>query len=376
MKGAHGLGSLTEAGERQGQRTTLSTFLARHRWTFAAALLVAVVYGISLSIMPKHVFWMPDEGAKLFELRGVQPVLDGRGDVPASLRRTATAAGQRVPPRLRRVPGADHDARRQPVSGVRHPGRVSAVDGPVLPRLRTGRVSTSCRSSAAGWSRSLSGVMAAWFAPPSRTVRRSARRSGHAGVVLQRRLLGAHVGDAVGTDRGRACSFARRAASRASRRPIPADPGRHHAAHRDGGAGRGARRGVGRGRRQRLAPAGHVDERSDGPPAATPPRRLARPPAVARRRRRSRHPAPLFADGSASRPSFASCRSASIRRSPGLPNIPQGLFEVFINSQNLGPARDRWVARGRDRRGAPGIAGAADSLPRARARLRSSRRCR
>jgi len=30
----------------------LSTFLARHRWTFAAGLLVAVVYGISLSILP------------------------------------------------------------------------------------------------------------------------------------------------------------------------------------------------------------------------------------------------------------------------------------------------------------------------------------
>ena len=53
------------------QPTTSSTVLARHGWTVAAALLVAVVYGVSLSIMPKHVFWMPDEGAKLFELEAI-----------------------------------------------------------------------------------------------------------------------------------------------------------------------------------------------------------------------------------------------------------------------------------------------------------------
>jgi hypothetical protein len=46
----------------------LSAFLARHRWSFAAALLVAGVYATSLSILPKHVFWVLDEGAKFFEL--------------------------------------------------------------------------------------------------------------------------------------------------------------------------------------------------------------------------------------------------------------------------------------------------------------------
>jgi hypothetical protein len=83
------------------QRTTWSTFLA-HRWTVAAAVLVAVVYGVSLSILPKHVFWMPDEGAKLFELEAAV-VLGARDDVPPPF------AGQRLIPgnassRLRRVP--------------------------------------------------------------------------------------------------------------------------------------------------------------------------------------------------------------------------------------------------------------------------------
>jgi hypothetical protein len=68
MRNAHGLGSLTEAAERQEQRTTRPIVLARHRWSIAASLLVALVYVASLAPMPKHVFWMPDEGAKLFEL--------------------------------------------------------------------------------------------------------------------------------------------------------------------------------------------------------------------------------------------------------------------------------------------------------------------
>ncbi len=46
----------------------MTTFLARHRLTFMAGLLVTALYGMSLWFMPKHVFWMPDEGAKLFEL--------------------------------------------------------------------------------------------------------------------------------------------------------------------------------------------------------------------------------------------------------------------------------------------------------------------
>lgn len=46
----------------------MSAFLARHRWTFAAAALLAVVYGTWLSILPRNVFWVIDEGAKFFEI--------------------------------------------------------------------------------------------------------------------------------------------------------------------------------------------------------------------------------------------------------------------------------------------------------------------
>ena len=183
----------------------------------------------------------------------------------------------------------------------------------------------------------LSGVLAAWFSPPSRTVGRSARRPGHARVVLQRRLLGAHPGVPLRTAGG-VRARARPAPHREHRGDDPRDAGRDHAARRDAGAGGSARHGVGGGRRQRLAPAGHVDERSDGAPPATASSAIgaysccgSSPPSVS-------------APCSASRcrvgitPSFASCRSASTRRSAGCPNIPQGLFEVFINSQHLGPA--------------------------------------
>jgi hypothetical protein len=79
----------------------LSTFIARHRWTFAAALLVAVAYAISLSIMPKHVFWMPDEGAKLFELEACG--LSWKEGVTYRI----PFAGQRLMPMNDYLPGFD-----------------------------------------------------------------------------------------------------------------------------------------------------------------------------------------------------------------------------------------------------------------------------
>lgn len=43
------------------------------RSTFiAASVLVLAVYGISLAIMPKHVFWSPDEGAKLIQAETIR----------------------------------------------------------------------------------------------------------------------------------------------------------------------------------------------------------------------------------------------------------------------------------------------------------------
>jgi len=42
-----------------------------HRWTIVAALSVLAVYGVCLSVLPTHVFWMPDEGAKYLELHSV-----------------------------------------------------------------------------------------------------------------------------------------------------------------------------------------------------------------------------------------------------------------------------------------------------------------
>src|SRR5215471_8056740 len=62
--------SLTAADERQGHARS-RTFLARYGWTFAAALLVAGIYSVMLSRMPKNAFWVLDEGAKFFELESV-----------------------------------------------------------------------------------------------------------------------------------------------------------------------------------------------------------------------------------------------------------------------------------------------------------------
>jgi hypothetical protein len=79
----------------------LSTFIARQRWTFAAAGLVAVVYAVSLSMMPKHVFWMPDEGAKLFELEACG--LSWKDGVTYRI----PFAGQRLLPMNDYLPGFD-----------------------------------------------------------------------------------------------------------------------------------------------------------------------------------------------------------------------------------------------------------------------------
>ncbi|MDX2165631.1 MAG: hypothetical protein SF182_01150 [Deltaproteobacteria bacterium] len=75
--------------------------LARHRWTLAATLLVALGYVASLAVMPKHVFWMPDEGAKLFELAAVG--LSWRDGVTYRI----PFAGQRLLPGNEFLPGFD-----------------------------------------------------------------------------------------------------------------------------------------------------------------------------------------------------------------------------------------------------------------------------
>ena len=82
------------------------TWVARYQWTGAAALLVAIVYAISLSIMPKHVFWMPDEGAKLFELEACGlswPKTAWRGKMTYRI----PFAGQRLLPGDEFLPGFD-----------------------------------------------------------------------------------------------------------------------------------------------------------------------------------------------------------------------------------------------------------------------------
>ncbi len=58
-----------------------------HGWTILAALAVLGIYAASLSILPRHVFWMPDEGAKYMELHSVHWAGDIRYEVPFPARR-------------------------------------------------------------------------------------------------------------------------------------------------------------------------------------------------------------------------------------------------------------------------------------------------
>jgi hypothetical protein len=142
----------------------LSTFLARHRWTFAAALLVAVVYGISLSILPKHVFWMPDEGAKLFELEASS--VSWTGSVTYRL----PFAGQRLLPGNEFLPGFDVF----PEPKTMDSGRLYLqFDTPLVFPLLTapffhafGAVGLYILPVVSGWLIAIiSGVLASWFGP-------------------------------------------------------------------------------------------------------------------------------------------------------------------------------------------------------------------
>jgi hypothetical protein len=142
----------------------LSTFLARHRWTFAAALLVATVYGISLSLLPKHVFWMPDEGAKLFELEACSVSWTGRVTYRLPF------AGQRLLPGNEFLPGFDVFPEPQTTDS----GKLYLqFDSPIVFPLVTapffhafGPVGLYILPVVSGWLIAmLSGVMASWFDP-------------------------------------------------------------------------------------------------------------------------------------------------------------------------------------------------------------------
>ena len=163
MKGAHGLGSLTEAGQRQGQRTTAWTVLARYGWTLAAALLVAVVYGYSLSLLPSHVFWMPDEGAKLFQIEACSLSWTDHG-----MRYRIPFAGQRLLPGNEFLPQFDVF----PEPKILDDGRLYLeFDTPVVFPLLTapfyhrfGTAGLYVLPAVSGWLVALfSGVMASWF---------------------------------------------------------------------------------------------------------------------------------------------------------------------------------------------------------------------
>jgi hypothetical protein len=144
------------------QPTTSSTVLARHGWTVAAALLVAVVYGVSLSIMPKHVFWMPDEGAKLFELEAIS--LSWTNGVTYRL----PFAGQRLIPGNDFLPGFDVFPDPITVSDGR---MYLGFDNPIVFPLMTapffhtfGPVGLYILPVVSGWLVAvLSGVLATWF---------------------------------------------------------------------------------------------------------------------------------------------------------------------------------------------------------------------
>jgi hypothetical protein len=49
----------------------IARMIRDQRWTILAALAVLAVYAVSLGMLPKRVFWMPDEGAKFMEMCSV-----------------------------------------------------------------------------------------------------------------------------------------------------------------------------------------------------------------------------------------------------------------------------------------------------------------
>jgi len=140
------------------------SFLARQRWTFAAALLVAVVYAISLAILPKHVFWMPDEGAKLFQLQACG--LSWKDGVTYRI----PFAGQRLLPGSEFLPGFDVFPEPKTMADG---SLYLEFDSPAAFPLLTapffhafGALGLYILPMASGWlTATLSGVMASWFAP-------------------------------------------------------------------------------------------------------------------------------------------------------------------------------------------------------------------
>jgi len=141
----------------------LLTFIAPYRWTVAAALLVAVVYGISLSIMPKHVFWVLDEGAKFFELEAC------RLSWKDGLTYRIPFAGQRLLPGNEFLPDFGVFPEPRTVNGKLYlefesPFALPLLTAPLYHAF--GAVGLYILPVVSGWLIALlSGVMASWFAP-------------------------------------------------------------------------------------------------------------------------------------------------------------------------------------------------------------------
>lgn len=130
---------------------------------FAAALLVAAVYAVTLRSMPKHVFWMPDEGAKLFELQSCG--LSWRKGVTYRV----PFAGQQLVPGDEFLPGFDV----YPTPSIARDGSLYlGFDTPVAFPLLTapfyhafGAPGLYVLPALSGWLTALlAGVMASWFA--------------------------------------------------------------------------------------------------------------------------------------------------------------------------------------------------------------------
>jgi len=159
----HALVLSLDVQERQVPGKRRLRFDARHRPTFLAALVVAVVYALSLWGMPKHVFWMPDEGAKLFELESCG--LSWRDGVTYRI----PFAGQSLVPGYEFLPGFDV----YPTPSVAADGSLYlAFDTPVVfpllsaPFYRVfGAPGLYALPVLSGWLTALlAGVLASWFA--------------------------------------------------------------------------------------------------------------------------------------------------------------------------------------------------------------------
>src|ERR1700687_4433276 len=87
-------GSLTEplgkASAPERLSAAQSTAPIRRGWTILAALGVLAIYAISLSVLPRDVFWMHDEGAKYMEMLSVHWPGEPRYVVPFPARRIDT----------------------------------------------------------------------------------------------------------------------------------------------------------------------------------------------------------------------------------------------------------------------------------------------